>query len=103
MVYVDDITALSLKTEIIDSLFNNLSKTIKIKDLGNISTFLGIEISRDRTNKSISLHQKTYIDKILSKYGYKAKDGFKIVSPIPLGTKIEPFTDKAPEKSIKEF
>ena len=56
MVYVDDITALSPKNEDIDFLFNNLSKTINIQDLGSISTFLGIEISRDRTNKLISLH-----------------------------------------------
>ena len=89
--YVDDIIALSPKAENIDSLYDNLSKTINIKDLGPINKFLGIEISRDRANKSISLHQTAYIDKILSRFGYKAKDSFKIVSPIPLGTKIEPF------------
>ena len=91
MAYVDDITVLSPKTEDINSLFKNLSKTVDIKNLGDIKYFLGIEVSRDRANKSISLHQKAYIDKILSKFGYKAKDSFKIVSPIPLGTKIEPF------------
>ena len=56
MIHVDDITALLPKAENIDSLFNNLSKTIDIKDLGDINTFLDIKISRDRVNKSISLH-----------------------------------------------
>ena len=91
MTHVDDITVLSSKNEDINSLFKNLLKTIDIKDLGDIKHFLGIKISRDRANKLISLHQKAYINKILSKFGYKAKDSFKIVSPIPLGTKIEPF------------
>ena len=103
IVYVDDIIALSPENKTIDSLYNNLSKTINIKDLGNISTFLGIEISRDRVNKSISLHQTTYTEKILSKFGYKAKQDFKVISPIPLGSNIEPFQDKASEKSIKEY
>ena len=56
IVYVDDIIALSPKAEKIDSLYNNLSKTINIKDLGPISKFLGIEIFRDKANKTISLY-----------------------------------------------
>ena len=91
MAHVDDIIVLSPKIEDINSLFKNLSKTIDIKNLGDIKHFLGIKVSRDKANKSISLYQKAYIKKILSKFDYKAKDSFKIVSPIPLGTKIEPF------------
>ena len=56
MVYVDDIIVLSPKTENINSLFKNLSKIIDIKDLEDIKYFLGIEVSRERANKSISLH-----------------------------------------------
>ena len=56
MSHVDDITVLSPKIEDIDSLFKNLSKTIDIKDLGDIKHFLGIKVSRDRANKLISLY-----------------------------------------------
>ena len=54
--FIDDTIALSPKTEKIDILRNSLSKTIKIKDLGDIKTFLGIEVSRDRANRTISLY-----------------------------------------------
>ena len=103
MTYVDDIIALSPKIESIDALFNNLSKSIDIRNIGPIKTFLGIEITRDRPNRKISLHQKAYTDKILSKYGYKTKENTKIFCPIPQGAKIEPYEEKADEKDIKEY
>ena len=54
--YVDDIIALSPKVENINSLYNNLLKTINIKDLRPISKFLDIKISKDKANKIISLY-----------------------------------------------
>ena len=101
--YVDDIIALSPKMENIDTLFKELSKTIDIKDMGPIRNFLGIEISRDRKRRAIGYHQRAYTNKILLKFGYKAKNKAKIKSPIPQGAKIEIFEGKATDKDIKDF
>lgn len=46
-----------------------------MKDLGPCQTFLGIEISRDRKNRSIHLSQKSYIQKILRVFGMEAATG----------------------------
>ena len=41
-----------------------------MKDLGEASYVLGIQILKDRKNRSISLSQAAYIDKIMVNYGY---------------------------------
>src|SRR5579871_6968249 len=40
-----------------------------MRDLGEISSYLGIEIKRDRKNRTVSLSQLKYIEDILKKYG----------------------------------
>ena len=41
-----------------------------MKDMGELKSFLGIEVLRDRNNRMISLSQKGYIDNILYKYSF---------------------------------
>src|SRR5579871_3495016 len=40
-----------------------------MRDLGEISSYLRIEIKRDRKNRTVSLSQSKYIEDILKKYG----------------------------------
>ena len=40
-----------------------------MRDLGEISSYLGIEIKRDRKNRIISPSQSKYVEDILKKYG----------------------------------
>jgi len=103
IIYVDDILAISLKRDNITSLFTSLSEAIKIKDLGPISTFLGIEFNRNRGDKSIRLSQKAYIDKILKRFNYSVKTKGKIYPPISQGIKIEPNEGQATLTDIKDF
>ena len=46
--YIDDIIVLSPEIDKIKGLFQQLAKSIEIKDLGDIDEFLGIQITRDR-------------------------------------------------------
>jgi hypothetical protein len=45
-----------------------LSSNFDMKDLGNASYVLGIEIHRDRTRGVLSLSQKANIEKVLKRY-----------------------------------
>lgn len=45
-----------------------LSSKFEMKDLGEASYVLGIEIHRDRTRNILGLSQKTYIEKVLSRF-----------------------------------
>ncbi|CAK1360488.1 unnamed protein product [Cercospora beticola] len=79
----------------------NISKHLEISDLGPIKYYLGIEVSRDRPNKVITLSQKGYLLKILEKYN---KKGLRPVStPIEQSVRLEKARTQASIGEIKEF
>ena len=45
-----------------------LSNTFEMKDLGNASYVLGIQIYQDRSKDILGLSQKGYIEKLLQRY-----------------------------------
>jgi len=58
LVYVDDIILVGNDKEEIDWIKQTLNKTFKIKDLGDLSYFLGLEVARSK--KGIMVNQKKY-------------------------------------------
>ena len=55
--------------ELMRQVKESLSKEFEMTDLGEISHYLGIQIIRDRQNRTIHVNQTAYIDKILKKFG----------------------------------
>ncbi len=55
-IYVDDLFILTPVQELIDLLKKELAKRFRIKDLGEISFYLGIQIIRNRKNRSIYIN-----------------------------------------------
>lgn len=70
-VYVDDIILLHLNDMTFDTVKYELSKYFSLKDLGNINYFLGLNVDYDRSKKEIKLHQRTFIEKVLDKFGMR--------------------------------
>jgi hypothetical protein len=46
-----------------------MAKRWDIKDLGEVKKILGLEITRDRTKRTIKITQTAYLDEILAEYG----------------------------------
>ncbi|CAI9772674.1 unnamed protein product [Fraxinus pennsylvanica] len=67
LIYVDDIIIAGSNEKIIDSLKVLLDEKFKIKDLGNLKYFLGIEVAR--STKGIQICQRKYALDILSDLG----------------------------------
>ena len=65
LVYVDDITIVSNSQEQIKWFKTRFAETFKIKDMGELTRILGMEIVRDRQNRTIQLKQSAYIKKLL--------------------------------------
>ena len=61
ILYVDDILLATKDKEILYETKRFLSKKFDIKDLGEASFVLGIQIYRDRPRGMLGLSQKTYI------------------------------------------
>ncbi|KAL6334486.1 hypothetical protein AAG906_016031 [Vitis piasezkii] len=67
-VYVDDIVIASNDQENVDELKKFLNGCFKLKDLGNLKYFLGLEVGR--SSKGISVSQRHYALQLLSDTGY---------------------------------
>jgi len=65
---VDDILLASSDINLLLETKKFLSCKFDMKDLGEASYVLGIEIHRDRSNGILGLSQKIYIEKVLKKY-----------------------------------
>jgi hypothetical protein len=68
ILYVDDILLASSDVSLLLKTKKFLSSKFNMKDLGETSFVLGIEIHRDRSKGVLGLSQKTYIEKVLKKF-----------------------------------
>ena len=68
VLYVDDILLASSDVNLLLETKKFLSSKFDIKDLGEASFVLGIEIHRDREKGVLGLSQKAYLEKVLKKY-----------------------------------
>ena len=68
VLYVDDILLASSDKSMLHETKDFLSSHFDMKDLGDASYVLGIEIYQDRSRGVLGLCQKSYIEKVLKKY-----------------------------------
>jgi len=86
VLYVDDILLASSDVGLLHETNKFFTKNFEMKDLGNSSFVLGIQILRDRPRGILGLSQKTYIDKILSRF--PMKDSKSGDTPVAKGDKF---------------
>jgi hypothetical protein len=72
--YVDDLLIISKRTQETDSVKVQLKADFTIHDLGDVKTFLGCEISRDRSAGSLKVTNSLKIDNLLRDYGLTGTD-----------------------------
>ena len=65
---VDDILLANSDVNLLLKTKKFLSLNFDMKDFGEASFVLGIEIHRDRIKRVLGLSQKTYLEKVLKKY-----------------------------------
>ncbi|XXG55025.1 hypothetical protein AAC387_Pa03g2762 [Persea americana] len=69
ILYVDDILLVTNDIGMLHETKRFLSKKFEMKDLGDASFVLGILIQRDRSRGILELSQRSYIDKVLKRFG----------------------------------
>ena len=68
VLYVDDILLIENNVRVLTDVKNWLAEQFQMKDLGDASYVLGIQIIRDRKNRLLALSQASYIDKVLARF-----------------------------------
>jgi len=69
VVYVDDCLIIAKEDWIIDELIHQLSTQFLLQDEGDVSAFLGVQISKDNITKTITFTQPNLIRQILHDVG----------------------------------
>jgi hypothetical protein len=86
-IYVDDLLLFSNSKSEAARMKVELGREYEMKDLGNARWFLGMEITRDRTTRSLALSQRQYITTILARFGME--NAKPLNSPLAAGLKLE--------------
>lgn len=68
LLYVDDILIFGNDEKQICDLKSKLNKEFKMKDLGLVSNFLGINVKQDLENNITTLDQKEYLENVLKRF-----------------------------------
>ena len=68
MLYVDDILLIGNDIGLLSDVKKWLVEKFQMKDLGQASYVLGIQIIRDRKNRLLALSQASYIDKVHARF-----------------------------------
>ena len=69
IIHVDDCMLFAQTQEHIDEIKRLLKTEFSIKELGELKYCLGIELTRDREKRSISMNQRAYIKRLADQFG----------------------------------
>jgi hypothetical protein len=101
VLYVDDILLASSDKNLLYEAKLFLSSNFDIKDLGDASYVLDIEIHRDRTKGVLGLSQKAYIEKVLKRYNMHECSTTSV--PFMMGDKLGTFQSPRNQLEINEM
>ena len=101
VLYVDDILLAANDMGMLHDVKKYLSKNFEMKDMGEASYVIGIEIFRDRSQGLLSLSQEGYINKILKRY--KMEKCSAGITPIQKGDKFSKMQCPKNELERKEM
>ena len=102
--HVDDFLVFAPKgSKDLPKLKGDLAKLIDVDDMGPAEHFLGIRISRDRTNRKVFLSQEAYVDKVLDRHGMT--DCKPVATPMEEGARefLVPNKEQATAVEIQEY
>ncbi|CAI7773923.1 unnamed protein product [Closterium sp. NIES-53] len=98
LVYVDDFVFATADTEALTLVKFELQKRHTCTDLGELRSYLGLLITRDRARRTITLTQSHMVHQVLQRFGFQ----FSSPQPTPLSTSHSlsaPPSDKSVESS----
>ncbi|CAI7921733.1 unnamed protein product, partial [Closterium sp. NIES-53] len=98
LVYVDDLVFATADTEALAHVKSELQKRHTCTDLGELTSYLGLRITRDRAQQTITLTQSHMVQQVLQRFGltYSSPQS----TPLPTGHSLSaPPSDESVEPS----
>ncbi|CAI7847746.1 unnamed protein product [Closterium sp. NIES-54] len=98
LVYVDDLVFATADTKALTLVKSKLQKRHTYTGLGELRSYLGLQITRDRARRTITLTQSHMVHQVLQRFGFQISSPW----PIPLSTShslSDPPSDESVELS----
>lgn len=80
ILYVDDVLLASKCLDVLNKIKESLMSTFKMRDLGKVSSFLGIRVQQ--SEQGLFLNQEVYINKVISKFDMTHASNQKVKTPL---------------------
>ncbi|CAI7768319.1 unnamed protein product [Closterium sp. NIES-53] len=96
LVYVDDLVFATADTEALTLVKSELQKRHTCTDMGELCSYLGLQITRDKARDTITLTQSHMVHQVLQRFSFQ----FSLPQPTPLSTSHSlsvPLSDKSVE------
>ena len=102
-IYFDDLLIMSKVKTDLDTLQDELKARFKMTDLRDVSYYLGMQVDINSDKSEITLHQTTYLKRILEQF--HMQDCKPIFMPmVPgIGNLLLPSEEQADENTIKWY
>ncbi|CAI7817844.1 unnamed protein product [Closterium sp. NIES-53] len=98
LVYVDDLVFATADTEALAHVKSKLKKRHTCTDLGELTSYLGLRITRDRAQCTITLTQSHMVQQVLQRFGFTYSSPQS--TPLPTGHSLSaPPSDESVEPS----
>ncbi|CAI7856258.1 unnamed protein product [Closterium sp. NIES-53] len=98
LVYVDDLVFATADTEALAHVKSELQKRHTCTDLGELTSYLGLRITRDRAQRTITLTQSHMVQQVLQRFGFTYSSPQS--TPLPTGHSLSaPPSDESVELS----
>ncbi|CAI7924127.1 unnamed protein product [Closterium sp. NIES-54] len=98
LVYVDDLVFATADTEALAHVKSELQKRHTCTDLGELTSYLGLRITRDRAQRTITLTQSHMVQLVLQHFGFTYSSPHS--TPLPTGhSLLAPPSDESVEPS----
>ncbi|CAI7871398.1 unnamed protein product [Closterium sp. NIES-54] len=98
LVYVDDLVFATADTEALGHVKSELQKRHICTDLGELTSYLGLRITRDRAQRTITLTQSHMVQQVLQRFGFTYSSPQS--TPLPTGHSLSaPPSDESVEPS----
>ncbi|KAL2885544.1 Retrovirus-related Pol polyprotein from transposon TNT 1-94 [Ceratocystis lukuohia] len=90
LLYVDDITIAAPNMKSIQWFKDEFSRKFKVKDLGETTQVIGVQVYRDRSRRRMWLNQEQYIQRMVDQSGFREHRKTSIRTPIGDWKDVEP-------------
>ncbi|CAI7811573.1 unnamed protein product [Closterium sp. NIES-54] len=98
LVYVDDLVFATADTKALAHVKSELQKRHTCTDLGELTSYLGLRITRDRAQHTITLTQSHMVQQVLQRFGFMYSSSQS--TPLPTGHSLSaPPSDESVEPS----